>query len=273
MLRLSSTATLLLFSIVTTASAATLVDVKDKKNGHTQIMTDGKKARMDMGDDGSYMVIDYDRHTVHAVLPEQQQIMDLSGDMPAMGGAPAQQVHTELSAAGDGPTIAGYATKKYSLKANGRHCGVIYGSKEAMHAAGISQLFDAMKRMIDKQRAAMGGYASMVDDCTRANMDFASLAETVGVPMKMVDKNGSDASEVSAINTSATLPADAFLLPDTYKVVTIAEQAQQAQQGMQQLQQQMPQIENMLKQMQQQGGIPPEAMEQLKRYQQMMQQH
>ena len=272
MLRSLTVTTFLLISAINTVSAATLVEVKDENNGRTQIMTDGKKARMDMGEDGSYMVIDYDKHTVYAVLPEQQQIMDLSSDMPAMGGAPAEQVRTELTPAGNGPVIAGYATRKYSLKANGQYCGTIYGSKEAMQATGISQLFDAMKRMIDKQRAAMGSYASMMDACTRADMDFASLADTVGVPMKMLDDKGNNASEIISINTSASLPADAFALPASYKKVTMGEQVRQAQQGMDQLQQQMPQIEEALKQMQQQGGLPPEAMEQLKRYQQMMQQ-
>jgi len=263
----------MLCSASTAIYAATLIDVKDKDNGTTQIMTDGKKARMDTGKDGSYMVLDYDKQGVYAVLPEQQQIIDLSGEVPTMGGGgSAQKVHTELSPAGNGPTIVGYVTTKFTLKANGQHCGVLYGSREAMQAPGISQLFAAMKRMVDQQRAAMGGYASMVDVCTRASMDLALLADTVGLPMKMHDKNGSNVSEIIAINTSATLPANAFALPSSYKVVTLAEQLQQGQQGMKQLQQQMPQIDNMLKQMQQQGGLPPEAMEQLKRYQQMMQQ-
>jgi hypothetical protein len=117
----------------------------------------------------------------------------------------------------------------------------------------------------------------MMGDCTRANMDFASHASKVGMPMRMVDNRGNTVSEIISIKTNVALPANAFTLPKGYKTVTMAEQMSSAIQEIKQAQRQMPVIQqtqhsgrispDVIKQMQQSGRIPPEAMEQIKRYQ------
>lgn len=263
-----------------TAIAATLIEVTSKDGGHTQIMMDGNKSRIDMGEGQGYMLIDYKKQTMLAVVPEKKQILDMSGDMPSMGGRPAPKLKTELVSNGSGPTIAGYSTKKFTLKAEGKVCGTLFGSKAAMETTGIAKLFKSMKAMAEKQRAAMGGYASMIDVCTRANMDFASQGLKVGVPMRMLDASGKITSEIKSIKTNANLPANAFALPRGYETISMADQMNRAKQSMgqgmsqnmNQGQRQVPDMQQMMKQMQQSGRMSPEAMEQMKRYQEMMQQ-
>jgi hypothetical protein len=264
------------------AVAGTLIEVVGKNGSQTQVMMDGKKSRIDMGREQGYVLIDYDRQTMLAVIPEQKQILDMSGDMPSLSGRSVPRVRTELIPGGRGPAIAGYSTEMFKLKANGKACGTLFGSKAAMETAGIANLFNSMKAMVEKQRAAMGSYAAMMDDCTRANMDFASYASKMGVPMRMLDNRGNVVSEIKSINTNVALPANAFTLPKGYKTVTMAEQMNGTRQGIKQAQRQMPGMKqtqhsgrispDVLKQMQQSGRIPPEAMEQIKQYQRMMQQ-
>jgi len=275
MMLLKKTLSLALCLFGNTAIAATLIEVTSQNGGQTQVMMDGSKSRIDMGERQGYVLIDYKKQTMYAVIPEKRQILDMGGDMPSMGGKPAPKIKTELVLNGSGPTIAGFPTKKFTLKAEGKVCGTLFGSKAAMETTGINKLFKSMKTMADKQRAAMGGYAAMIDVCTRANMDFASQGEKAGVPMKMLNANGKITSEIKSINTNASLPADAFVLPSGYQTITMAEQMNSAKQGMGQSMNngrgQMPDMQHMMKQMQQSGRMSPEAIEQMKRYQEMMQ--
>jgi len=254
------------------AIAATLIEVTSQGGGQTQVMMDGSKSRIDMGERQGYVLIDYKKQTMYAVIPEKRQILDMSGDMPSMGGRPVPKIKTELIPNGSGPTIAGFSTKKFTLKAEGKVCGTLFGSKAAMETTGIDKLFESMKTMADKQRTAMGGYAAMIDACTRANMDFASQGEKVGVPMKMLDASGRITSEIKSIKTNASLPANVFSLPSGYQTITMAEQMNRASQTMNNGQTRMPDMQQMMKQMQQSGRMSPETMEQMKRYQEMMQQ-
>ena len=62
--------------------------------------------------------------------------------------------------------------------------GVIYGSKDAYHAKGIKDLLGAMKIMMEKQLAELGGLAGLVDDCVLADMKISDHVNSVGVPMR-----------------------------------------------------------------------------------------
>lgn len=276
MILLKKTLPLIFCLFGNTVIAATLIEVTSEDGGQTQVMMDGNQSRIDMGEGQGYMLIDHKKQTMFAVIPEKKQILDMSGDMPSMGGRTAPKIKTELVSNGSGPTIAGYSTKKFTLKAEGKICGTLFGSKAAMETTGIARLFESMKAMAEKQRAAMGGYAAMIDVCTRANMDFSSQGIKVGVPMRMLDANGKITSEIKSIKMNASLPANAFTLPKGYETITMADQMKRARQGLSQNMGQghgqMPDMQQMMKQMQQSGRMPPEAMEQMKRYQEMMQQ-
>lgn len=276
MILLKKTLPLIFCLFGNTVIAATLIEVTSEDGGQTQVMMDGNQSRIDMGEGQGYMLIDHKKQTMFAVIPEKKQILDMSGDMPSMGGRTAPKIKTELVSNGSGPTIAGYSTKKFTLKAEGKICGTLFGSKAAMETTGIARLFESMKAMAEKQRAAMGGYAAMIDVCTRANMDFSSQGIKVGVPMRMLDANGKITSEIKSIKMNASLPANAFTLPKGYETITMADQMKRARQGLNQNMGQghgqMPDMQQMMKQMQQSGRMPPEAMEQMKRYQEMMQQ-
>lgn len=259
-------------SLITFSSlnAATVVEIQDAHD-MTTVMTDGEMARMDMPGT-EYVVVEMKANKIKYVSPQDKEVMLIDANkIPS--GSEAQNPVVRLSKLGPGPTIAGYDTEKFSLTANDQQCAVVYGSDDAAGAEGISELLSVMQTMAEKQRSMMGGFAGMVDDCTRAEMNIADHVKTVGVPMR-VEKNGKKVSEVKSIKVSVDLPKDTFAIPADYKTVTMQQKMAAAQQQMQQYKQQyQPQMQDMMRQMQQSGQMTPEMMERMRQAEQMMQQY
>ncbi len=245
--------------------SGTIIQIQNK-NDLATISTDGKHARMSTSGD-EYVIVDYKKQTVKMVNPKKRQVVLLNTDKTSAGKS-ASAVRTSVKKLGSGKTVAGYATQKYAYTANGKSCGIIYGSTDVYQKQGIKELFQALKIMMEKQRAVLGGLAGMVDDCTLADMNISDHVSTIGVPMR-TEKNGVVDSEVKSIQLNVSLPADTFAIPASYKTVTIDQQMREMKQSMQQYQ---PQMQQMMQQMQQSGGMSPEMMQQMRRMQDMMQQ-
>jgi len=267
LIQLASIAVLALCT--TTVFAGTVVKIQDSE-GLATILTDGKHARMNSSDN-EYVLVDYKKQTVTIVDPTAQQAVLLDAKKTS-GANPASKLNTTLKAIGAGKNIAGYATKKYSFSANGKTCGVIYGSTEVYQKKGIKELVQAMNNIMEKQQAMMGGFAGMLDDCALAEMKLNDQVKTIGVPMR-TEKNGVVDSEVKSIKLNVDLPADTFVVPAGYKTVTMEQKMSEAKQQMQQMQQYQPQMQQMMQQMQESGQMPPEVMEQMRRAQDMMKQY
>lgn len=263
----------IMFLFSSSVMAGTIVEILDEDE-LTTVMIEGKQARINVSAE-EYVIVDHVNNSVRFVNPQERQVMLLNAsDIP--GSSNASVVNTSINALGGGLSIAGYNTQKFSYSANGRSCGTIYGSKDAYQAKGIKELFAALKTMMEKQRAIMGGFANMVDACTLADMNVSDHVNTIGVPMR-TERDGRIRSEVKSIKVDVNLPADAFVIPATYKTVTMHGQmksmsgdAARAQKKMQQYE---PQMQDMMKQMQQSGQISPEMMEQMRQAQEMMRQY
>jgi len=263
----------ILVSLSTSVMAGTIVEIRDE-NELTTVMTDGKQARMGVKTE-EYVIVDYSNNSVKFINPEAKEVMLLDADGMSAGGS-APTVKTSVNNLGPGPMVAGYKTQKFSYSANGKSCGVIYGSKQAYQAKGIKELFVAMKIMMKKQRAIMGGFAGMVDDCTQADMNVGDHVNTIGVPMR-TERNGGIQSEIKSIKVDVSLPADAFTIPAGYKTVTMQEKMMgmpgDMAKAQQKAQQHQPQMQEMMRQMQQSGQMTPEMMEQMRQAQEMMKQY
>lgn len=246
--------------------AGTIIKIQSADSMAT-VLTDGKFARMNSSAD-EYVIVDYKKKTVKMVDPKMRQVMLLDAGKVSAGSA-ASQLRTSVKKLGAGMTVAGYPTQKYAYSANGRSCGFIYGSTEAYQKKGIKELLQAMNNMMEKQQAMLGGFAGMMDDCMLADMKISEHVNTIGVPMR-TEKNGVVDSEVKSIKLNVELPADTFVIPSSYKTVTMEQQVREVKQQMQQYQ---PQVQQMMQQMQQSGQMPPEMMQQMRRAQEMMKQY
>lgn len=258
------------FIISTPLYAATVVEIRDQQD-MTTIKTDGDMARMDTSGE-EYVIVELKTNKIHFVSPAEKEVMLIDPDSMPSGGQ-SDSPAAKLKKLGNGPTIAGYDTEKFSFSVNNKSCGVIYGSRDATGAEGIKDLLDVMRTLAEKQRAMMGGFAGMLDDCALAEMNVADHVATIGVPMR-VEKNGNMVSEVKSIKVSQKLPADTFTIPASFKKVTMQDKMAGAQQQMQQYKQQyQPQMQDMMRQMQQSGQMTPEMIERMRQAEKMMQQY
>ena len=222
-----------------------------------------------------YLIIDYKNQKVSMVNPQEKQVMEMTMDALAgkstSSGVP--KVRDSISRGRAGPTVAGYETHQYSYSVNGKKCGDVYASIDAYNEKGMKELLKAMRTMVDQQRAMLGGFAGMMDDCSLADMQLIDRVSNIGIPMRTI-KNGRVESEVKSIQTNVSVPADTFAIPASYKKVSMEEQMQEASKAMQQAPQQMPPgMQDMMRQMQQSGQMTPEMMEQMRRSQEMMRQY
>ena len=262
----------------TVIQAGTVVEIQNQDE-LIRIMTDGQQARINISA-SEYVIVNYNNHSVRVVDPQKQQVMLLNSALNATGNS-APKLRTSINNLGFGQVIAGYKTQKYSYSANGKTCGVIYGSKQAYQAKGIKQLMSAMEMMMAQQTAVLGGLAAMIDDCTLADMKLSDHVSTIGVPMR-TEKNGRIDTQIRSIKTDVALLANTFVIPASYKTVTMQEQINAASNDMAKAQQQVqrndyrnqqPQMQQMMRQMQQSGQLTPEMMQQMRRAQQMMNQY
>ena len=269
---------LLLMLSSSVLQAATVIEVQSS-NDLATVVTDGQFARMNMSG-SEYVIVDYKKQTVKVVNPQKQEVMLLAADKTATGNN-GPLVRTAINKLGAGIKVAGYPTQKYSYSANGRPCGVIYGSRDVYQQQGIKELLDAMEVMIEQQRAALGGFASLIDDCTLADMNVNDHVKTIGVPMR-TEKNGRVETEIKSIKQDVAIAPDTFVIPASYKTLTIQDPLKAASQGMANKPPQMqrrntqnmpPQAQEMMRQMQQSGRLTPEMMEQMRRNQEMMRQY
>lgn len=268
----------LLLAVSNAVMAGTVIQILNN-NEMTTVLTDGKLARMNMSG-ADYVIVDYRKHTVKAVSPEKQTVMILSADKMSAGNN-GPEVRIDIKELGTGIVVAGYPTRKFSFSANGKSCGVVFGSKDVYTKDGIKELFQAMKTMMEQQQAVLGGFASMVDDCILADMKISDYVNRIGVPMRS-ERNGRVETEIKSIRYGVALPADTFVVPAPYKVLTMQDQMNAASKDIAKMRQQMPrqsmqgqqpQMQEMMRQMQQSGQMTPEMMEQMRRSQEMMRQY
>ena len=272
--------TVLLLSTVVSATFAPVnlladtVVVLFSDNAKVQFLSDGKHARINTKGKDEYMLVDFKSNSIYAVDPAKKQILNISESIPSMGSGKAPAFNLNITPAGNGPAIAGYATSKYRISAQGKDCGTIYGSKDALNGAGaIKDMFNTMKTMADNHRQSLGGFASAIPPCQLARMELANHVNSIGAPLKTIDKDGRVETEVLSINHNANVDASNYAMPSNYQHISMAdkiEEATRTSQEMDRMQQQMPDMQQMMRQMQETGELPPEAVEQMKRYEEMM---
>lgn len=250
--------------------ADTQIETIEQGGERSTITSNGKSARINNSKEPAYMLIDLKQQQFKMIDPQNRQIMLM--DIKSRNKAPSansSNITITLKKVGKGPKIAGYSTEKFNLLANGQLCNTIFGSQSVLKQKGITELFDALTSMQQQTDAMMDGFSSMMDECTLANLKADELTKTTGAPLKVIDANGQVETEVTAITTNAKIPDNYYQIPANYQQISMQQQMNQAQQ---QMQQNMPDMDQIMQQMQQDGGMSPEAMEQMKKIQEMMQQ-
>jgi hypothetical protein len=260
--------------VIDTASADTVIEFINDNN-KSQFLTNGKMARINSRGSDDYMLVDFDNNTIYAIKPESKQIINVSNSIPSISGVEPPPLRLSVKPAGNGPKIAGYHTVKYRFSANGENCGTIFASRDALKGTAIESLFNTMKAMADNHKQSLGGFAAAIPVCQLAKMDLAEKLPQIGAPMRTLDRDGEVDTEVTMILKNAPVEAHYYAFPADYQRVSMGEEIEQAQQQSQQMdrpQRNMPEMQHMMEDMRRSGRIPPEAVEQMRRYQEMLRQ-
>ena len=257
-----------------TLLADTVIELKSNSEAAT-FMSNGKKARINTSDKSDYMIVDFASNTIYSVMPDERQIINLNQSVPELSSNEAPEVKLAFIPVGDGPVVAGYATKSYRYSADGEDCGTIHASKAALDGTSIGSMLDAMNDMAENARKALGGFAAAIPPCQQASVSMGSQVSRIGAPLQILDAHGKVQRTINKISKNVTVDASVYDLPADYQSASMADKISDAQKmnsKMDQLQKRTPEMQQMMRQMQETGRLPPEAMEQMQRYQEMMQQ-
>ena len=246
------------------AESAVMVEMQDSE-GLSRIYSEGGKGRIEMSASDEFMLVDSKENTMYMVMPSQRTILDMR-DMLSSEAASGNGGETKLKRNGSGPSIAGYETVEYVITTGDRTCQTVYGSRPAMEKSGMKHILSLFQKMALQAHAMATQFDMGNDPCTAADTLVTRQLAEIGMPMRVKDEEGTVISEVLRIDTNAALPPDAFALPADYEVQNMAQMQQQ-------MREQMPAVQEMMKQMQESGNLPPEAIEQMQRMQEMMKQH
>ena len=207
---------------VSCVSAATLIEQRDQES--TTIMyVDGVQMRVQAPADQSYVLMNLGEKTYFVVNPDEKMVMDMTETVWSLQNSKSKddkaKVNASLDKAGAGPTIAGYETEHFILKANGRYCQDLFVSREAFDDSGLDEVWaeygQNMKEMgVDSD-----------DACDIAEIKVFDPGKH-GWPLKTMYKKGEHAGqfeEVLRIEQGVDLPAGGFVVPDGYRVVSMQE--------------------------------------------------
>ena len=249
------------------AMADIQISVSDANGRDSIFSSNGQMTRVDDGNMPGYVIIDNASGEIFMVDSNRGQILTTRIDADAGNGA---AVDVSLKDKGGGRKIAGYLTRKYELIANGKPCGHVYASSELLKNSEVRNIFEAMRGLQAMSRQLTGGFGNLLTDCQRAGMQLADVIESSGAPLLVVDDKGKMVSEVKTVDRDRKFAGNHYELPAGMAVVDMTEQMGQAMDQTRQKMQDMPDMEELMKQIQQNGGEMTEEMQQ--QLQQMMKQ-
>ncbi len=270
-------ASILVSLFSSTVFADTQIFSRDRHGNASTFSLKDNSARLDDNQQPGHIIIDLEKNRVAMVDPQRRQVMEMGNIPPLQQPGATSKLDIKLVDKGTGPKIAGYKTRKYDIQVNGRHCGTVFGSRDAMKVKGVETLMDAMGMMQQQSSSMSGGFYSMMgrqmDECQQADLEMNQHLKTSGIPMKILDQRGLVESEITAIKQGVKLPPNHYSYPANYQVTDMQQQMQQVQQQSQQMMQQMPDMDQIMQQMQQHTqDMPPEAPQRLQKMQEMFKQ-
>jgi hypothetical protein len=269
---LISAITLLLCTL--SASADTVIEFK-YNNTMSQLLTNGKKARINSRGSKDYMIVDFNTGTVFSVISKDKQITNLSSLVPSISGFETPQVRLDIKPAGPGPVIAGYKTKQYRLSSGGENCGTVFASVDALSGSTIEHMFGALKNLADSHLESLGGFAMVLPACDLARIRLVDKLQYIGAPMRVLDTEGNTESEITKIIKQAGVNPNDYAFPPSYRMVSVDERIDHVLSRNARTESKprsRAEIQYEMRELRRKGMLTPDEKEQLKQYRAMLRQ-
>lgn len=219
-LPLSVLATALTFNA---AHAATIIRMEAGPQRMPSLMTvENGKARMQSEQD-NYILIDPSAGEYLYIMRPEQQIVQMNSAPPKDAGHAAKVTRPptiKLVHKGAGPKIAGFATQRYQLFANGKLCLNTYLSREALERGQLKDFLDGFFRLQARQKQEYRAGGAQYPACDDAQETLMGRYPELGLAMRTVDPNGQLRQEVVDIQTGVIVKPEAFQPPQGFKKLT-----------------------------------------------------
>lgn len=261
--------TLAALSLCANAFADVQLEVRDGFGDNSTFSSNGRLVRIDGEKIEGFIIVNFSSGEFFMIDLKRNEVMRTSLDQVDTSSNVAP-ININLKDQGGGQKIAGYLTRKYEMIADGEHCGSVYTSSKLLQNGDIRAIFESMRNMQQFSSRMMGSMSEIIPLCQRASMQTVDVIESSGAPLRTVDKNGKLMSEVVGVDTEKTFADDHYKIPAGMTVVDVSEQMNRAAQQSQQMMENMPDMDELIKQMQQNDGQMSEEMQQ--QMQQMMEQ-
>lgn len=227
--------------------AATVVEQRDVQGNSQKVTIDQEFARMEGPKPELYMLMNFQSKKMYMINTKEQKVIenDISSESPATTpfmppgmnqrpSSPPTEVEAKLVKMGDGPEIAGYATTHYQTTANGQVCSDDYFSESATKIEYIQNFSEVMQGLSKKTSRAMPFMPA--NPCIQAYNKLQPEFLKYGISLKSVSKDGKVRHEVLGIKTGVEVAADAFKVPESYKVMTEKEIMEQMRKRFEEMQ-------------------------------------
>lgn len=233
---------------VSTSWAATVVEQRGMQGQTQKITINMPLARIDSSKPAQYILVNTQEKKMYMVDSDKKRILAI--DMAAAPSTPpsmppgalvppAATVEAKLDKKGEGPEIAGYSTIHYQTIANGTVCSNEYLSAEAMKVESVKSLLVAMDDLASARKKMMGPMPMpQQDPCMQAYDKLQSEYKSIGVPLKITDKEGKVINEITSIKVEVEVAADLLTLPKDYKITTEEEMRKEFMRKMEEAQKQ-----------------------------------
>ena len=238
----------LLTAFTLTALADTVIESREPGGKTGRISISGDWVRFDDAGGGGegYMLMNAKQRRFYVVVPGERTIIEFGSKPYKKGEQPA----VEFRDGGNGPRIAGYATRKYELLVGGESCGQRFYSTQAAEIADLRSLLSAIGGFNPEAfmpEEMVQGFRDRTNPCDMAELRLDEKERAkLGFPMKRLDPEGNIESEVVSITRNASLKDGLFDLPQGYARTSVKEMMEGMRREMENNREQ---IERMLKEM------------------------
>ena len=238
-------------------NAAVLIESRDHSGERTRIYLQDQKARIETASQDGFMVLDLSKKKLKLIIHEHKAILDLSDIFSTRSqtyNSEGEFIESYIESKGLGPRIAGYETEEYEIFSNDKYCGSAFVSVRAIQETGFRKFFTVLNKLSDhvQRKMAVKAFLPQPSLCDQAATNVGNQLLNTGFPLRFTNQHKQQRNEVTNINTRATLPTNAFLIPASYQPTTPAEFLTKASKKIKHLQ---PEMMQMLE------AIPPEARE------------
>lgn len=207
--------------------AVTLIESNTATTPGQKMWLAGSQARIDMEGQPGYMLQDLSQDRMYMVQPERRMAMEMGNMFSGDAEAPPTPDY-DLDARGAGPEIAGYDTRHYVLKVDGKVCQEFYTAPALADNDDLSGYIEAMTQ---SAMSRAGQRLAAQDPCMAAMQALTrDRGDELGFPVRTI-KNGRTEFEVTRVREGVDVEAGFFEVPAGYQVMDMGQMMQQRMNG------------------------------------------